>query len=322
MKGVYGFGLGECSLRGHRKKGRVPVLLFHRVSRVEDPYWPPLHPDAFRRILTFFSHYYRFLPVEDLLKEESIPEDAAFVTFDDAFDDFREEALPILQELQVPAMLFVPSGSIDKNELIWPSLVDRFVERECNKGSSSVELAGLRFELRDIGRVGEEAAVGMIKERLMRLSYARQMEVRASLEGEGLSKRIHPMSWEALRELPDDIGIGAHTVHHPYLPSVEREADIEWEMRSSKDRIEKMTGRKVRTFAYPFGGHDERAQRLAAEHFDLSFTTEGVLVDLQSVESPELDQRLPRVDIYDHDPKEAFLRVNGFHRMVRRFLPF
>ncbi|MFB6257756.1 MAG: polysaccharide deacetylase family protein [Flavobacteriales bacterium] len=322
MKVLYGVGVADRSARRHRKKGLHPVLLFHRVSPYPDPYWPPLPPHAFRQILTLFSKYYRLLPVEELVQESSLPEDAAFITFDDAFADFQEEALPILEELQLPATLFVPSGSIDKGEIIWPSLVDRYLESACETGNAPVELGGVRFEPSEIERKGKEAAVGSFKEQLMKLPYDGQMEVRKTLEGKGFSDRIRPMTWEGLKELPESIGLGAHTVHHPYLPSLKDEAEIEQEMKASKERIQEMTGRRVRTFAYPFGGVDERAQAIASEHFDLSFTTEGSLMEGMGQKDKLEKQCIPRIDIHDRDPQEALLRVVGFHRKLRSFLPF
>ena len=322
MQGLYGIGVADRSVRLHQRKRRYPVLLFHRVSRHPDPYWPPLHPDVFRNILSFFSSYYSFLPLEDLLKETPLPDDAAFITFDDAFVDVREEAVPILQELQLPATLYVPSGSIDSREVIWSSLLDRYLEREANAGASSIELGGLSFEMQEVEQKGKEAAVGAFKERLMGLPYDRQMELRKALEGQGLSDHIRPMSWDELKELPESIGIGAHTVHHPYLPSLEDEADIEREMKASKEQIEEMTGRRVRTFAYPFGGYDERAEAIAARHFDLSFTTEGDMIDEAVLTDTREKQRLSRIDVHDRAPQEALLRVTGFHQKVRKLFSF
>lgn len=314
MHGLYRSGVGHILMKRRRKAQKVPVLLFHRVAPGSDPFWPPLHPESFRRILSFFKKHYRFLPLEELYGGSQIPTDAAFITFDDAFQDFEDHALPILKELGLPATLFVPSGSIDSGEAIWPSLVDRYVEEEWEKGKPVLELHEERIPWGEWSSLDRESCAGELKQKLMSLPYEVQLETKDRLEGRGYSEKVRPMSWDGLKELPHDIELGAHTVTHPYLPSVIKEKDIEQEMRESKERISEMTARTVRSFAYPFGGFDERAERIASDLFDIALTTEGTGVDLQC---PAL-RRIPRIDVQDAEPREALLRVNGFHRFLSR----
>jgi peptidoglycan/xylan/chitin deacetylase (PgdA/CDA1 family) len=66
---------------------------------------------------------------------------------------------------------------------------------------------------------------------------------------------------EALASESDRIELGAHTVSHPFLDELDL-AQVEWEVRESKCSLEETIGRRVSTFAYPFGAHD-RAVRAA-----------------------------------------------------------
>src|SRR5689334_5225629 len=52
------------------------------------------------------------------------------------------------------------------------------------------------------------------------------------------------MDWAALRRLPSLFSLGAHTVNHPDLRTLD-EGDIEREMRDSREEIEQRTGRPV-----------------------------------------------------------------------------
>lgn len=62
-----------------------------------------------------------------------------------------------------------------------------------------------------------------------------------------------PLSWKQIREMADSgMGIGAHTITHPNLAELDREAALK-EIKESKERIEEETGRPVQYFAYPFG---------------------------------------------------------------------
>ncbi|MFB6257512.1 MAG: polysaccharide deacetylase family protein [Flavobacteriales bacterium] len=320
MRGLSVLGLAPFLVRKHRKRGAVPILLFHRVSPEPDPFWDPLPPEAFRDTLRLFARYYRFLPLEALLDEEELSPDAAFITFDDAFKDVEEYAVPILGELGFPATIFVPTGSIDEQKAIWPSLVDRALEKAWDKEEELLQLGNERFEIGEMRSMGKEKAGGVVKERIMQAPYEVQMRVRETLIGHGYSERVAPMSWEGLNALPSSISLGAHTVHHPYLPSLTDEREIENEMRDSKERLESMTSKKVCSFAYPFGGHDERSRRLAAEYFELAFTTEACHLEKPLGKEGSALHALPRRDVQDVDPHEALLRTNGFHQYLGRVL--
>lgn len=51
----------------------------------------------------------------------------------------------------------------------------------------------------------------------------------------------------------EGLEIGSHTMTHPWLPHLRRQ-EVAVEVRCSRDRLEQMLQRPVRTFAYPMGG--------------------------------------------------------------------
>jgi peptidoglycan/xylan/chitin deacetylase (PgdA/CDA1 family) len=61
----------------------------------------------------------------------------------------------------------------------------------------------------------------------------------------------------ALHEL--GMELGAHSMHHPDLTRVD-DATLRAELADSKAAVEEITGEPCRTFAYPFGLHDERVR--------------------------------------------------------------
>jgi peptidoglycan/xylan/chitin deacetylase (PgdA/CDA1 family) len=66
--------------------------------------------------------------------------------------------------------------------------------------------------------------------------------------------------------------IGSHTMSHPDLRKLGDDALGE-ELSASKAAIEQVTGRRCRTFAYPFGLFDERVERaVAAAGYELALT--------------------------------------------------
>ena len=71
------------------------------------------------------------------------------------------------------------------------------------------------------------------------------------------------------------IELGAHTVSHPDLSSLSREACLR-EMIESREALEQLTGRTVRTFAYPYCRYGAEAVAAAREAgFLAAVTCEG-----------------------------------------------
>ncbi len=61
-----------------------------------------------------------------------------------------------------------------------------------------------------------------------------------------------PLTWEEIRNMKDLIALGSHTVTHPHLAK-EPVEKIDWELRSSKQTIEKEINHAVQFFSYPGG---------------------------------------------------------------------
>lgn len=61
-----------------------------------------------------------------------------------------------------------------------------------------------------------------------------------------------------------NVEVGAHTLSHPFLPTLSAEQQIE-EISASKQRLEEITGNEVRSFAYPYGVYNPETRRLVEE---------------------------------------------------------
>jgi peptidoglycan/xylan/chitin deacetylase (PgdA/CDA1 family) len=108
--------------RARRGGGRplgpgLRILGYHRVSDDRDVL--AVTPDAFRRqIAAILESEATVVRLEDALPLLDRPIDAPYVslTFDDGYRDTLETALPILEQLGVPATLFLPTAMLDGRE--------------------------------------------------------------------------------------------------------------------------------------------------------------------------------------------------------------
>lgn len=96
------------------------ILVYHRISKVaDDPHLLAVSPKNFRDQVEYLKREYKILPLSTLvanLKNNRLEARQTAITFDDGYADNLFEALPILEEMGVPATIFITTGKIDSNE--------------------------------------------------------------------------------------------------------------------------------------------------------------------------------------------------------------
>jgi peptidoglycan/xylan/chitin deacetylase (PgdA/CDA1 family) len=96
--------------------------------------------------------------------------------------------------------------------------------------------------------------------------------------------------------------VGAHTVHHEHLPSLDR-GEVEAEVAGSRRMLEDLLGSPVTSFAYPFGAWTQEVAEVVAESgFTSSWTTRPGRVS---------DRRLLTMPRYMMPPRATFTSVRA-----------
>ena len=96
---------------------KIPILMYHSVSDQATPKYSPfaISPTLFAQQMEYL-HQGGYTPITvthfmDLRnKGQQFPEKPVLLTFDDGLEDFYTGALPILQQYQFPATLYVVTG--------------------------------------------------------------------------------------------------------------------------------------------------------------------------------------------------------------------
>jgi peptidoglycan/xylan/chitin deacetylase (PgdA/CDA1 family) len=96
------------------KEGGV-ILAYHSIGDNEAFF--TVSPTNFEKQLKFLrDNNWQVIPLTALVvllqEQQEIPKKTVILTFDDAYIDFLENALPLLQKYQMPATLFVPTGLV------------------------------------------------------------------------------------------------------------------------------------------------------------------------------------------------------------------
>jgi peptidoglycan/xylan/chitin deacetylase (PgdA/CDA1 family) len=119
------------------------------------------------------------------------------------------------------------------------------------------------------------------------------------------------MPWDELRDLSSrNIEIGSHTLSHAHLTQLSA-AELDDELRESRERIEAELGRPCPFVAYPYGDDDDRVHRAArAAGYEAGFAAPGRLV-------PPSVHALPRVGVFRQDGiVRMTLKTTGLVRRV------
>ena len=90
------------------------ILAYHGVQKEMHPRC--IHPDLFLEHMLLIKKIANVVPVSDYIKILGCDEKriTVSVTFDDAYSNLMEEAIPILVEMDIPATIYVPLKFIGK----------------------------------------------------------------------------------------------------------------------------------------------------------------------------------------------------------------
>ena len=237
----------------------VVVLCYHRVTaKPSDINSIVVSPDNFRAQIGYLKQHFQIVRFEE--NWDQVRKPAVVITFDDGYADNLTEALPILEEAGVPATFFISTENIGSGSEFWWDTLERMVSCECNYPA--------HFTLND-SHYGKTWLTASIEQRTamyrdlhhlfmngkteQRTGWLHQIKEWSGESSTG-DEANRTLTREELRALANSRGvtIGAHTISHPQLSSLGEE-EQRYEIVESGRQLEKLIGRKIEVFAYPFG---------------------------------------------------------------------
>ncbi len=92
------------------------IILYHRIANTKnDPHRLCVSPENFREQIKFLKENFRIVPLVQLVREvrsKKLKNKTMAITFDDGYADNLHNALPILQEYNIPATIFLTAGHV------------------------------------------------------------------------------------------------------------------------------------------------------------------------------------------------------------------
>jgi len=181
-------------------------------------------------------------------EKKALPDYSVLVTFDDGFRNNYTLAAPILKKYGVPAIVFLTTGLIGNNELLWPQEVrERIIDGTTNKSRNGTQCND------DLAEKAVAKCKKMSHEERMIYLVELRKSTTLNLEEPWKKELYEFMSWDEVRQIREfSVELGGHAVSHPILSSLAPEK-LRDELRFCKEKIESETGEECYSFAYPNG---------------------------------------------------------------------
>jgi peptidoglycan/xylan/chitin deacetylase (PgdA/CDA1 family) len=300
-------------------RGRLSILIFHRVLERPDPLVPDV-PDAavFEAQMRWVRGWFNVLPLDEAvqrLRDGRIPPRALAITFDDGYADNEAVAARVLHGLAMTATFFVTTGFLDGG-VMWN---DRLREALRGCTADALDLQGLGLKRYPLATLDERrrSSIALILDVKHFEPEQRQALVDAVVaRAGGRAPEALMMTSEQVRRLHTlGMGVGAHTVTHPILTRLDAAA-ARHEIAASKARLEEILSQRVGLFAYPNGhpNHDYAAEhvRMVQEcGFDAAVTTAPGAASMRSDRF-----QLPRAAPWDRTPLRYGARLLSNFRLA------
>ncbi len=244
------------------------------------------------------------------------------LTFDDGFINNLDTALPILEKYKVPATFFVTTAPIENKDSL---LFSEILEIGCAiPQKDEVQLGNIIFKRTGkyqwISEGGQSLYAFLRQQKSQEKNrLVQDWKIRYKLDEQikKIDKQCYAlMNEKDLKQLASSplIELGSHTHSHHLLTSLSDD-ELRFELQRSKSLLEKITGRKVESIAFPDGFYDKRV-------IDFS-VNEGyknlIAVGLNSREDLSMSGLLPRMGVSCADGLafnmvliSSFLNTNGF----------
>lgn len=296
-------------------RGRLSILIFHRVLPAADPLFPgEITQPQFDAICTWLRQWFNVLPLDlaaARLQEGTLPSRALCITFDDGYADNHDVALPVLQRHGLCATFFVATGFLDGGRM-WNDTLIECVRRAAGPtldlaGTPAAGLGSLPLGSIAQRQVAIARAIGAAKY-LPPPERDAWVDAFAARTGAALPDDLMMRSSQVRQLHQAGMQIGGHTVGHPILARL-AVADITHEIAEGRRQLQDIVAEPVTLFAYPNGkpgeDYDDRAvQAVREQGFKVAVSTTWGTSDRRS--DP---LQLPRFTPWDRQRARFGLRL-------------
>ncbi|WP_417536946.1 polysaccharide deacetylase family protein [Methylophaga sp.] len=250
--------LGGLQVARFLARNHPRILMYHRISPDGAP--GTISVKQFREQMKLIKKSFNPIFLSELIElhEQGItPKHAVAVTFDDGYSDFGDYAFPVIQEMGVPATLFITTGFVSGDVWLWPDKIKYLILKKSNiKLPTKANLdRGIKVVKSSVSLWKEISNYCLNLDNLVKEEYISYL---FSLNEVDLPKTapegFEAVCWNQLKKFvtAGTVEVGSHTCTHPVLSRLSG-PDLRYELMFSKDAIRCNLGVDTSILCYPNG---------------------------------------------------------------------
>ena len=300
-------------------RGRAAILCYHRVLPDEKVYNDnnpqrnlAISETLFNEHMEYLVANHKVVSMDELTKHlnSKSEEFVVAVTFDDGYKDNLQNALPILQKFNIPAIIYISTRFPEGDCTMW-----WYELWELIKGERKISLDWKKEKIRLIIKSYSQKikAYNKLNRLLVVENFHSQRELMKIIRRN--NNPIHYdsicLQWNDIENLSKHhlIAIGSHAHTHCSLRHLKDE-QVTWELEYSKKLIEKRINKVVNHLAFPFGtkNHVSKRDHIIARKCGYKTAVQTTVKVLNKAE--EL-YSLPRLSVRNTNSSVINAKLNG-----------
>ena len=235
------------------------ILLYHGVTDseswgIENSSGKHIKAEEFESQMKWLSENKKVVPLKEVNKVKG----SVAITFDDAFKNVHDVALPILKKYDLPSTFFITTGFVENKRLFWVDKVEHMINYPKN---SFVELSTHQQRFFPISNKEDKLyTMNTIKSILKKLDpndrdkMIKDLESQIGWDKDRLPENYKTLSWDDVKDLHNlpKYEVGGHTVNHEILSYLD-DKELDYEIGECVKTLSEKLGSNVDSFSYPEG---------------------------------------------------------------------
>ena len=299
-KSLYLVGVEEAL---YKRQGIKTIVMYHGLSKDSDTRFNGrfMPVGVFKAQLNYFKKKYESIPVKGIFKSRIKSKPQLAITFDDGYKNNFDLALPILEEMQIPATFYVTALNHFGIPCIWSDAVDIY-----SYFLKEFKFNNLSFiKVKDRKRLFCKEISQDLNQFTGFLPQADKLRLIKELETIAGFRLKDKKELGVFHELMSDaeiyqtaqsryVTIGSHGAYHSHLGHIPTSEALS-ELEISKNYLEKCTQKAIDEIAYPSGSY---SQSIVDEAYRLGFKYQ-LAVNYLSTTDQDNPFLLDRVGLYN-----------------------
>ena len=314
------------NLFGSPWKGKGAILVYHRVVKDEEieedlELGLTVSCSNFEKHIKEIKSKYKICSMDEFVRnlKKKNNEFMVAITFDDGYKDNLYQALPILTKYEAPASIYVTTRFLNQEVDIWWYELGEVIQ---NRTEINFQYKEKKFNFLLDNKKRKFLAYQNLMKLFKSLKIDAQNELMEKITNTKKRKNYSHICLNSeeilMLEKNPLITINSHGHNHQNL-KILSDDEVKYEITKSLEVLENLINRKVKHFAYPFGGKDQVSTREYNVIEDMNFDS-AVIGSVYPIKDCNFFS-LPRIYVGKNTCEKTLINhLSGFYNLASKLI--